>query len=205
MESQWKVWTEDEISPKKIKTEEVFETLFDTLERAKNDIAIKFSNEYFEDSTSYYWLGEVLSINDEFIDLENIQYALENNIYEPVLFKYLSKPRNFNLEDYCLGKVGRKNKKKEELKKCKENVNYAWEKLQEAIADEHFENSAEEEYTKVLNTTGMFHEWFPQLFGNWEKDKSEWLIIYREMSKNRNSTKRDKTKFNKFNNLEDID
>lgn len=120
------------ISAKKIKTE----NLFETLTKAKNDIADKFSNHYFEDSTDYYWLGEVLSINDEFIDLENIEFAITYDLKEKVLFKYLSKPRNYNLSDYCLGKVGRKNKKKQELKKCKENVNYAWGQLQEAIAQE---------------------------------------------------------------------
>ena len=46
----------------------------------------------------YYWLGEVLSICDEFIDLQDIQYALQNNIYETVLFKFLEKPRKYNVE-----------------------------------------------------------------------------------------------------------
>ena len=121
------------------------ENLFTNLNNTKQQIAEEFSHKYFEGDYHFYWLGEVLSICDEFVDLENIQYALENNIYEPVLFKYLSKPRNFNLEDYCLGKVGRKEKRKEELKKCKENVNYAWEQLQEVIAQEHLEERVGED------------------------------------------------------------
>lgn len=114
---------------KELKTE----NFFTNLNNAKQEIANAFSHKYFEDDYHFYWLGETLSINDEFIDLADIKYTLENNITETVLFKYLSKPRNYNLSDYCLGKLERKNKKKEELKKCKENVNYAWEQLQEHL------------------------------------------------------------------------
>lgn len=73
MESQWKVWTEDEISPKKIKEQSSStEDLFTNLNNAKQEIAEAFIKKYFNNDY-YYWIGEVLSINDEFIDLENIQ------------------------------------------------------------------------------------------------------------------------------------
>jgi hypothetical protein len=103
-------------------TDVKYETLFDNLETAKQNIAEKFSNEYFDDDYHFYWLGDVLSICDEFIDLENIKYSLENSITYEVLFDYLKKPRNFNLEAYCLGKVGRKEKRKQELIKVQERV-----------------------------------------------------------------------------------
>jgi hypothetical protein len=97
---------------KEIKTED----LFTNLEYAKFKIQEAFSNKCFDRELDCHWLGNVLSIGDYFIDLEDIKYSLENKIYENVLFKYLSKPRKFNFEDYCLGKVGRKQKKKQELK-----------------------------------------------------------------------------------------
>jgi hypothetical protein len=103
---------------KEIKTE----NLFDSLEIAKQNIAEKFSNKYFDDDYHFYWLGDVLSICDEFVDLENIKYSLENSITQKVLFDYLKKPRNFNLADFILGKTGRKEKRKQELKKCKERT-----------------------------------------------------------------------------------
>jgi hypothetical protein len=114
---------------KEIKTE----TLFDSLEIAKHNIAEKFSNKYFDDDNSFYWLGEVLSICDEFINLEDIKYSLENNIYESVLFKYLSKPRNFNLSDYCLGKLGRKEKRKQELVKINQRLELSKKYFQESL------------------------------------------------------------------------
>lgn len=109
------------------------ENLFESLETAKQNMAIVFANRYFEDEYDFYWLGETLSIFDEFITLEDIQFSLENNIYEEVLFKYLSKPRKYNLEGYCLGKAGRKSKKELELKKCKERVELSKHYFQEAL------------------------------------------------------------------------
>ncbi len=122
------------ISLKEIVAQSSFtKDLFIDLENAKQDIAKVFNKLYFDGQAEYYYIGEVLSINDEFIDLADIKYALENNISEDVLFKYLSKDRNFDLAEYCLGKLGRKEKIKQGLKKCKENVNYAWEQLQEHL------------------------------------------------------------------------
>lgn len=40
------------------------------------------------------------------------------------------------------------------------------------------EKRARVEYRKLLNETGMFFEFYPQLTGNWEKDKLEWFVIY---------------------------
>jgi hypothetical protein len=60
---------------------------------------------------------------------------------------------------------------------------------------------AKKEYKAVLNTTGIFFEFYPQLSGNWEKDKYQWLDIYREMV----STKKDRTEFNKYGKREDKD
>jgi hypothetical protein len=70
-----------ESSQKQIRAED----LFTNLEMAKDNIAKQFANKYFNADASYYWIGEILSICDEFIDLENIKYAIENNIYENVL------------------------------------------------------------------------------------------------------------------------
>ena len=116
-------------STKEIKTKD----LFTNLEASKQNIAVAFANKYFEDNYDFYWLGEILSIFDEFITLEDIQFSLENNIYEEVLFKYLSKLRKYSLEGYCLGKIGRKEKRKQELKKCKEKVELSKQYFQEAL------------------------------------------------------------------------
>jgi hypothetical protein len=113
------VWIKQQKSAEKsLKTED----LFTNLEYAKFKIQEAFSNKYFDEEIECYWLGEVLAINDYFVDLENIKYSLENSITEKVLFDYLKKPRNFNLADFILGKTGRKEKRKQELKKCKERT-----------------------------------------------------------------------------------
>jgi hypothetical protein len=116
-------------SAKEIKTED----LFKQLQTAKEDIAKEFTNKYFNGESETYWLGEVLSINDYFLGLEDIQYAFENNIYETTLFKFLEKPRKYNLADYCLGKVGRKEKRKQDLKRCKESCREAWQRVRESF------------------------------------------------------------------------
>ena len=36
------------------------------------------------------------------------------------------------------------------------------------------------EYDLVLKS-GMFFEWYPQLTGEWEKDKEAWAKIYRKI------------------------
>ena len=37
-----------------------------------------------------------------------------------------------------------------------------------------------EEYNGLLKT-GMFWEFYPQLSGNYQKDKSEWKLIYKQL------------------------
>ena len=108
----------------------IIKDFFTNLTYVKQQIAEMFNTRYFDENAEYYWLGETLSINDEFVDLANIKYALENDVCEEVLFKYLRKHRNFDLGDYCLGKLGRKEKRNQELKKSEENVKFAWEQLE---------------------------------------------------------------------------
>lgn len=45
----------------------------------------------------------------------------------------------------------------------------------------NFEEQARVEYRKVLNQTGFFFEWYPELSGNWKDDKLEWFDIYKEL------------------------
>ncbi len=47
---------------------------------------------------------------------------------------------------------------------------------------DYFEKRAEKGYEEVLKS-GMFWEWYPQLTGNWERDKSDWFIIYTKIEK----------------------
>jgi hypothetical protein len=142
-----------ESSQKQIRAED----LFTNLEMAKDNIAKQFANKYFNADASYYWIGEILSICDEFIDLENIKYAIENNIYENVLFKYLSKPRNYNLADYCLGKVGRKQKREDSLKKSANRCAEAWQRLREEFSKEYCEQTVKEDRT-LFNKYGKEEE-----------------------------------------------
>lgn len=200
--------------------------LFEDLETSKNNIAEVFNKLYFDDQAEYYWLGEILSIGDEFVDLENIKFALSMEIKDNILFKFLEKPRNYNLEDYCLGKAGRKEKRKVSLEKSKKAVKNAWVLLKnekgvlswvmknelDKEIDLHFdklqhdfEDQARVEYRKVLNQTGFFFEWYPQLTGEWEKDKEEWFDIFKEMEENRNSISTKKAETNKYGNAEDTD
>ena len=41
-----------------------------------------------------------------------------------------------------------------------------------------------EEYFKLLNS-GMFWEFYPQLSGDWIKDKNEWELIYKQLKQSR--------------------
>ena len=43
---------------------------------------------------------------------------------------------------------------------------------------------AEKEYEGLMKS-GMMWEWYPQLSGNWEKDKKEWLIEYQKLIESR--------------------
>ena len=43
-----------------------------------------------------------------------------------------------------------------------------------------------EEYLSLLNS-GMFWEFYPQLTGNWEKDKKDWRKIWSSLKKTRNA------------------
>ena len=45
----------------------------------------------------------------------------------------------------------------------------------------YFEDRARDEYNQVLNETGKFFVWHPNLTGDYEKDKSEWLEIYKKL------------------------
>ena len=47
-----------------------------------------------------------------------------------------------------------------------------------------FIQEAELEYEGLMKT-GMMWEWYPQLSGNWEKDKEEWLIHYEKLLESR--------------------
>lgn len=49
-----------------------------------------------------------------------------------------------------------------------------------------FEERAEKEYEELLKT-GMFWEWYPQLTGNWGKDKSDWFEQYAKIEEMRAS------------------
>lgn len=40
------------------------------------------------------------------------------------------------------------------------------------------------EYDALLKT-GMFFEFYPDLIGEWEKDKDQWRKIYRKLKKSR--------------------
>lgn len=51
--------------------------------------------------------------------------------------------------------------------------------VEEEIERQEFETKAKHEYTGVLKTTGMFFVWYPKLTGDWEKDKTEYLDIYK--------------------------
>lgn len=44
-----------------------------------------------------------------------------------------------------------------------------------------FEERARVEYRKLLNESGMFWEFYPQLSGEYKKDKKEWLIEYQKL------------------------
>lgn len=51
--------------------------------------------------------------------------------------------------------------------------------VEEEIGRQEFETKAKHEYTGVLKTTGMFFVWYLKLTGDWEKDKTEYLDIYK--------------------------
>lgn len=44
-----------------------------------------------------------------------------------------------------------------------------------------FEERARVEYRKLLNETGMFFEWYPELTGEYKKDKEQWLVEYKKL------------------------
>ena len=50
-----------------------------------------------------------------------------------------------------------------------------------------FEERARIEYRKLLNETGMFWEWYPQLTGDWNKDKLDWFVEYSKLEERRTS------------------
>lgn len=43
------------------------------------------------------------------------------------------------------------------------------------------EERARVEYRKLLNESGFFFEWYPNLTGDWKKDKLEWFIIHADL------------------------
>lgn len=45
-------------------------------------------------------------------------------------------------------------------------------------AQRDFEQRARVEYRKLLNESGMFFEFYPQLTGEYKKDKEQWLVEY---------------------------
>lgn len=45
----------------------------------------------------------------------------------------------------------------------------------------YFEDKAKIEYNRVLKEAGMFFVWYPSLTGDYEKDKAEWLEIYKKL------------------------
>ena len=44
-----------------------------------------------------------------------------------------------------------------------------------------FEERARVEYRKLLNETGMFFVFYPQLTGEWNKDKLDWFVEYSKL------------------------
>ena len=70
-----------------------------------------------------------------------------------------------------------------------DGVNNTFDKEIDLYFDElrhDFKERAKVEYRKVLNETGFFFEWYPQLFGEYKKDKAEWLNIFKEMEESIN-------------------
>jgi hypothetical protein len=52
----------------------------------------------------------------------------------------------------------------------------------------NFEEKARVEYRKLLNETGMFFEFYPQLTGEWGKDKQQWFIEFEKLEQQRKAT-----------------
>jgi acyl carrier protein phosphodiesterase len=69
----------------------------------------------------------------------------------------LSKPRNYNLADYCLGKVGRKQKREDSLKKSANRCAEAWQRLREEFSKEYCEQTVKEDRT-LFNKYGKEEE-----------------------------------------------
>lgn len=53
--------------------------------------------------------------------------------------------------------------------------------VEDEIEKQEFEAKVKHEYQGVLKTTGMFFVWYPHLTGDWEKDKTEYLDIYKNL------------------------
>lgn len=52
-----------------------------------------------------------------------------------------------------------------------------------------FEDRGRVEYRQLLNESGMFYEFYPQLTGEYGKDKEQWLIIFKELEELRKQVK----------------
>ncbi len=52
------------------------------------------------------------------------------------------------------------------------------------IPKKYLVDEYEREYNRLLNS-GMFWEFYPQLSGDYETDKAEWKIIYKQLKKSR--------------------
>lgn len=59
-----------------------------------------------------------------------------------------------------------------------DEVNKPFDDSVTAYMKRDFEEKAKVEYRKLLNESGMFHEFYPHLTGNWKEDKIEWFEIY---------------------------
>jgi hypothetical protein len=108
---------------------------FAHLANIKHTIALEFSKEFFEDDLDFYWLGEVLSIADCYVELDDIQTALLLDCPPFKLFEYLSKDRNYGLEQFLLGKKERKKQRKKDLKNSAKKVKKAKQYLEECLCN----------------------------------------------------------------------
>ena len=121
----------------------IIKQLFTNLENAKQNIAVQFSENYFDGDFDFTWLGEVLMIGDYSIDLKDIQFALCSEISEEILFKYLNKIRHYDLEDFMLGKKGRRKKNKKELKQLRKRLGLSEHYFEEAMKSMGIQKSSE--------------------------------------------------------------
>jgi len=65
-----------------------------------------------------------------------------------------------------------------------DEINKPYREVVEEYFDQERRNREERsrvEYRKLINETGMFFEFYPNLTGDWEKDKLEWFVIHADL------------------------